>query len=181
MLSSLDTQQRVYGISVLVQQFPRSIGLSPSRWRSSCLSQPSRTIEVARSPNDGTALNVINQKIPISIKPEIYPALERRWPSVAGRDRFAGGDVYLQTGIYDLAANQSATFGIPLTSSSVSWRINPLRCRFARRLTQQYGGSANLWAVGRRRQSREGKRSIRVLETLAVDAETECPVSPRFP
>ncbi len=82
----------------------------------------SGTIEVAliAYDYDGKVLNVINQKLPISIKPEVYPALQRVGLQLHEEIDLPRGDVYLQTGIYDLAVRHAGTLGIPLTVTVVA-------------------------------------------------------------
>jgi VWFA-related protein len=99
-----------YGVDFAISPQDVKLESSPGGVRSG-------TIEVAliAYDYDGKVLNAITQKLPISIKPEVYPALLRVGLQLHEEIDLPKGDLYFQTGIYDLGASRAGTLGIPLT------------------------------------------------------------------
>lgn len=64
---------------------------------------------------DGKALKIIKQKLPVHIRPDVYQSLQRVGLQLHEEIDLPKGDVYLETGIYDLMASHAGTLGIPLT------------------------------------------------------------------
>jgi VWFA-related protein len=64
---------------------------------------------------DGKALNAVSRKIPIHLQPDVFAALQRVGFQLHEEIDLPRADLYLQTGIYDLAANHAGTLGIPLS------------------------------------------------------------------
>lgn len=63
---------------------------------------------------DGKVLNVIKQKLPVHIRASVYQALQRVGFQLHEEIDLPKGDIYLETGIYDLMASHAGTLGIPL-------------------------------------------------------------------
>jgi len=76
----------------------------------------SGNIEVAviAYESDGKALNAISKKIPIRIQPDVFAKMQRVGFQLHEEIDLPKGDVFLQTGIYDLTANHAGTLEIPL-------------------------------------------------------------------
>ena len=63
---------------------------------------------------DGKVLNAVTRKIPIHLQPDVFAALQRVGFQLHGEIDLPKGDIYLQTGIYELTASHAGTLGIPL-------------------------------------------------------------------
>jgi VWFA-related protein len=63
---------------------------------------------------DGKALNAVTKKIPIHLQPDVFATLQKVGFQLHEEIDLPRGDVFLQTGIYDLAASHAGTLGIPL-------------------------------------------------------------------
>ena len=63
----------------------------------------------------GKALKIIKQKLPVHIRPDVYQSLLRVGLQLHEEIDLPKGDIYLETGIYDLMASHAGTLGIPLT------------------------------------------------------------------
>jgi hypothetical protein len=76
----------------------------------------SGTIEVAliAYSNDGTAQNVVTKKTPIHLQANVFASLQRVGFQLHEEIDLPAGDVFLETGIYDLSANHAGTLTIPL-------------------------------------------------------------------
>jgi VWFA-related protein len=64
---------------------------------------------------EGKALKIIKQKLPVHIRPDVYQSLQRVGLQLHEEIDLPKGDIYLETGIYDLMASHAGTLGIPLT------------------------------------------------------------------
>jgi hypothetical protein len=63
---------------------------------------------------DGKLLNAVSRKIPIHLQPDVFAALQKVGFQLHEEIELPKGNIYLQTGIYDLGANHAGTLGIPL-------------------------------------------------------------------
>jgi VWFA-related protein len=63
---------------------------------------------------DGKVLNAVGSEVPIHIPPDLFPSIQRLGIQLHEQIDLPIGDVYLETGIYDLGASQAGTLGIPL-------------------------------------------------------------------
>lgn len=64
---------------------------------------------------EGKALKIIKQNLPVHIRPDVYQSLQRVGLQLHEEIDLPKGDIYLETGIYDLMASHAGTLGIPLT------------------------------------------------------------------
>ena len=76
----------------------------------------SGTIEVAliAYDRDGSAQNVVAKKIPIHLQADVFTSLQHVGFQLHEEIDLPEGDVFLETGIYDLTANHAGTLAIPL-------------------------------------------------------------------
>jgi VWFA-related protein len=76
----------------------------------------SGNIEVALIAYDyeGKVLNAVTRKIPIRLQPDVFAALQQVGFQLHEEIDLPKGDIYLQTGIYDLTASHAGSLGIPL-------------------------------------------------------------------
>jgi|tagenome__1003787_1003787.scaffolds.fasta_scaffold20988595_4 VWFA-related protein len=68
---------------------------------------------------DGKLLNGVTRKIPIHLQPDVLAALQKVGFQLHEEIDLPSGDIYLQTGIYDLGASHAGTLGIPLHVNAV--------------------------------------------------------------
>lgn len=68
---------------------------------------------------DGKLLNAVTRKIPIHLQPDVFAALQKVGFQLHEEIDLPSGDIYLQTGIYDLGASHAGTLGIPLHVNAV--------------------------------------------------------------
>jgi VWFA-related protein len=64
--------------------------------------------------NDGRALKAVTRKVPIHLQPDVFATLQQVGFQLHEEIDLPKGDVFLQTGIYDLTAGRAGTLGIPL-------------------------------------------------------------------
>ena len=64
--------------------------------------------------NDGKALKAVTRKVPIHLQPDVFATLQQVGFQLHEEIDLPKGDVFLQTGIYDLTAGHAGTLGIPL-------------------------------------------------------------------
>lgn len=64
--------------------------------------------------NNGTAQNMVTKKIPIHLQPDVFASLQRVGFQLHEEIDLPEGEVFLETGIYDLTANHAGTLAIPL-------------------------------------------------------------------
>jgi VWFA-related protein len=64
--------------------------------------------------NDGKALKAVTRKVPIHLQPDVFATLQQVGLQLHEEIDLPQGDVFLQTGIYDLTASHAGTLGIPL-------------------------------------------------------------------
>lgn len=64
--------------------------------------------------NDGKVLNTVSKRIPIHLQAEVFAALQRVGFQLHEEIDLPQGDVFLQTGIYDLMAHHAGTLAIPV-------------------------------------------------------------------
>lgn len=64
--------------------------------------------------SEGKALNAISKKIPIRLQPDVFAKMQRVGFQLHEEIDLPEGDIFLQTGIYDLTANHTGTLEIPL-------------------------------------------------------------------
>jgi VWFA-related protein len=64
--------------------------------------------------NDGKALNAVTRKVPIHLQPDVFATLQQVGFQLHEEIDLPKGDIFLQTGIYDLMASHAGTLGIPL-------------------------------------------------------------------
>lgn len=68
---------------------------------------------------EGKPLKVIKQKLPVHLRPDVYQALQRVGLQLHEEIDLPKGDIYLETGIYDLTASHAGTLGIPLNVGDI--------------------------------------------------------------
>jgi hypothetical protein len=64
--------------------------------------------------DDGKVLNTVSKRIPIHLQPDVFAALQNVGFQLHEEIDLPEGDVFLETGIYDLMAHHAGTLGIPL-------------------------------------------------------------------
>jgi VWFA-related protein len=64
--------------------------------------------------NDGKALKAVTRKVPIHLQPDVFATLQQVGFQLHEEIDLPKGDVFLQTGVYDLMASHAGTLGIPL-------------------------------------------------------------------
>jgi hypothetical protein len=64
--------------------------------------------------NDGKTLKAVTRKVPIHLQPDVFATLQQVGFQLHEEIDLPKGDVFLQTGIYDLTASHAGTLGIPL-------------------------------------------------------------------
>jgi VWFA-related protein len=109
--SSVDPAKSVVRFGVDIAILPQDVKLATD-----AAGVRSGNIEVAviAYESDGKALNAISKKIPIRIQPDVFAKMQRVGFQLHEEIDLPKGDVFLQTGIYDLAANHAGTLEIPL-------------------------------------------------------------------
>lgn len=61
----------------------------------------------------GKALKITKQKLPVHVRPDVYRSLQRVGLQLHEEIDLPKGDVYFETGIYDVMASHVGTLGIP--------------------------------------------------------------------
>jgi VWFA-related protein len=64
--------------------------------------------------SDGKALKTVTRKVPLHLQPDVFATLQQLGFQLHEEIDLPKGDVFLQTGIYDLTASHAGTLGIPL-------------------------------------------------------------------
>jgi VWFA-related protein len=109
--SSLDPTKSIvrYGVDFAVS--PQDVKLETSAG-----GVRSGNIQVAliAFDNDGKALNAVTRKVPIHLQPDVFATLQQVGFQLHEEIDLPKGDVFLQTGVYDLTASHAGTLGIPL-------------------------------------------------------------------
>lgn len=67
--------------------------------------------------HDGNVLNILRRKSPIAMEPKMYEATRKMGLQVHEEIDVPAGEVYLRTGIFDLAAGNCGTVGFPLRTT----------------------------------------------------------------
>jgi VWFA-related protein len=98
-----------YGVDFAVSPQDVTLETSAGRVRSGNIE-----IAVIAYDHDGKVLNAVTRKIPLRLQPDVFAALQQVGFQLHEEIDLPEGDVYLQTGVYDLTASHAGTLGIPL-------------------------------------------------------------------